>query len=99
MSELGTCCVCEGEMEICNILQLGYKVESETGWGCLQCGLAMEGAVALVCDTCFIAYGNEIEDQIKYLVSDKERIPVPPVENRVTHKHDLSLHPEYTGAD
>ena len=100
MNEFGTCCVCEGEMETCGLIQLDYKVESESGWGCVQCGLPMEGAVAVVCDACFTTHGDEIVDQIKYLMNGKtERIPVPPVENRVTHEHDLSLHPEYTGAD
>lgn len=96
MSEFGTCCVCECEMEECGIVQLDYKVESESGWGCVQCDLAMQGAIAIVCDACFIAYGDEIEDQIKYLMNGKKgRIPVPPVANRVLHEHDLSLHPEY----
>ena len=28
----------------------------------------------------------------------KGRIPVSPVVNRITHEHDLSLHPEHEGA-
>ena len=96
LNEFGTCCVCEGEMEDCGIVQLGYKVKSESGWGCLQCGLAMEGALAIVCADCYGKYGVYIEDQIKYLIDGKKgRIPVPPVDNRIPHKCDLSLHPEY----
>ena len=34
--EYGTCCVCESEMETCGIIQLGYKVESESGWDVLS---------------------------------------------------------------
>lgn len=96
VNEFGTCCVCEmGDMEDCGLVQLGYKMESESGWGCLQCGLPMEGAIAVVCSDCYDKYGEKIEDQIKYLIDGKKgRIPVPPVENRVPHEHDLSLHPE-----
>lgn len=94
--EYGTCCVCESEMETCGIIQLGYKVESESGWGCYQCGLPMEGAIAIVCGDCVDKHAETIEDQIKYLMDGKKgRFPVPPVEKRVTHEHDLSLHPEY----
>lgn len=100
MNEFGTCCACESEMEICGIVQLDYKVESESGWGCVQCGLSTEGAMAIVCGDCYDKYGEDIEDQIKYLMNGKKgRISVPPVENRVTHEHNLSLHPEYEGAD
>lgn len=95
MTEFGTCCVCEGGLEDCGLVQLGYKVESESGWGCLQCGLAMEGAMAIVCKGCYDKFGVQIEDQIKYVMDGKTgRIPVPPVENRIPHKHDLSLHPD-----
>lgn len=69
--EYGTCCVCESEMETCGIIQLGYKVESESGWGCFQCDLPMEGAIAIVCGDCVDKYGENVEDQIKYLMDGK----------------------------
>lgn len=100
MNEFGTCCVCDGELEDCGLVQLGYKVESESGWGCLQCGLAMEGAIAIVCADCYDKYGVHIEDHIKVLMDGKTgRIPVPPVATRIPHKHDLSLHTEYEGEE
>ena len=96
--EYGTCCVCELPMDTAGIVQLNYKVESESGWGCVQCGLSMVGAMAIVCGDCYNKYGENTEGQIKYLMNGKTgRISVPPVENRVTHEHDLSLHPEYEG--
>lgn len=95
--EYGTCCVCESEMQTCGIIQLGYKIKSESGWGCLQCGLAMEGAIAIVCGACIDKYEGNVEDQIKYLMNGKKgRLPVPPAEERIPHEHDLSFHPEYT---
>ena len=95
--DYGTCCVCESEMEICFIIQLDYKVESESGWGCVKCGLSPQGAIALVCSDCVDKFGEGIEDQIKHLMDGKKgRLPVPPVEKRIPHGHDLSLHPKYT---
>jgi len=95
INEYGTCCVCQSDMEMYNIIQLDYKVESESGWGCFKCGLPMQGAVAVVCDGCLDEHGNDIEDQIRFLMDGvKGRIPVPPVADRIPHEHDLSLHPE-----
>lgn len=83
-------------MEECGLIQLDYKVESESGWGCVQCGLPMQGAIAIVCVDCYDKCGGNIEDQIKYLMNGiKGRIPVPPVENRIPHEHNLALHPEF----
>ena len=100
LNEFGTCCVCEGDLVDCGLVALGFKVDSESGWGCHQCGLAMEGAIAIVCKVCYDKYGVHIEDHIKVLMDGgKGRIPVPPVATRIPHKHDLSLHPEYEGAE
>lgn len=102
MNEFGTCCVCEVELHECVFISLDYKVEveSEVGWGCVQCGLAQGGAVAVICLDCLDKYEDDLEDKLKYLMNSKKgRIPVPPVENRVTHEHDFSLHPEHEGAD
>ena len=67
---------------------------SESGWGCVQCGLSAEGAVAIVCDACLERYGaGTIEDRIRFLMDGRERrIPVPLIEGRTLHEHDLSRH-------
>ena len=94
----GSCCVCGNLQDVNNIFQLSYKVgsESESAWGCFGCGLPIEGAVAVVCDACIEKHGlDNIDGHIKFLMDGREgRIPVPPVEKRVPHEHDLSLHPE-----
>ena len=95
--DLGPCCICESTQAVDNLLQLDFKVESETCWGCIQCGLPMEGAVAAVCDTCMETYADDedMEEKIKFLMDTADRrIPMPPVEERVAHVHDLSQHPE-----
>ena len=93
-SEYGCCCICESTTNVNNIVQLDYKVESESGWGCMKCGLAPEGALAIICDTCADESDPNVEDKIKLLMNGIKRIPVPPVEERIPHGHDLSRHPE-----
>ena len=94
--DYGPCCICESKKGVRNIIQLDYKVVSESGWGCVQCELSPEGAVAIVCDSCIEQYGSDnIEDKIIYLMDRMHRrIVVPPAEGRILHKHDLSRHPE-----
>ena len=41
--DYGPCCICESHIDVRNIIQLDYKVKSESGWGCVQCGLPTEG--------------------------------------------------------
>ena len=90
----GACCICEAETaDVQNIIMLDYKTRSESVWGCYVCWLPFEGAVACVCDTCIEKYDN-VEAEIKFLMDSHRRIPVPPVEERVLHQHNLSLHPE-----
>lgn len=95
--DLGPCCICESTKDVDNLLQLDFKVKSESCWGCWQCGLPVEGAVAAVCDACMEKYKDDvdIETKLKFLMDTAERrIPMPPVEERVPHVHDLSKHPE-----
>ena len=96
-NEYGTCCVCEKKIEgVANLIALDYKTNATSGWGCLKCGLPMEGAVAVICDGCFDKVDENGEDKIKFIMNGiEERIPVPPVHDRIPHEHDLSLHPEH----
>ena len=96
-SEYGCCCICESTQNVNNLIQLDYKVESESGWGCVRCGLPAEGAIAIVCDACIDKHGKseDLEDKIKLLMNGIKRIPAPPVSDRVPHEHDLSRHPEF----
>lgn len=92
--ELGSCCVCEGCENVRNIVQLDYKVQSESAWGCVVCGLASEGAVAAVCDGCMEKYAqDDIDPHIRFLMDTaKRRIPVAPESERIPHEHDMQYH-------
>ena len=62
---------------------------SGRGWGCLVCGLDMDGAVAIVCDECF-----EADAEILYAcdgyAKDDGRIPIDNLTD--SHVHDESSH-------
>ena len=94
----GMCCVCEAPNADPNFFQMDYKVPEtvETKWGCLKCGLPIEGAIAVVCDGCLRKHGPDaIDDHIKFLMDGRDRrIPVPPPEERIPHDHDYTKHPE-----
>lgn len=92
---LGTCCICGGAENVVNIIMLPFKAKTPgSGWGCFQCGLPMDGAVAVLCDDCIGKYENGTP--IKYAVDgypfENRRIPVE--ELTEPFKHDLSKHPE-----
>ena len=88
--DYGLCCICEGKLDIVNIVNLPFKVKSESGWGCVVCDLPMEGAVSLLCSICIEDF--VIED-IKFLTYGKTgRIPLPHEYERVIHEHDMSKH-------
>ena len=92
--DYGACCICESEgADVRNLIQLDYKVKSESGCGCRRCGLAAEGAVAVVCDGCM---EPELDTHaIRFLMDGRQnRMPVQPVYDRIPHEHNLLLHPE-----
>lgn len=91
--DYGPCCICESETDVRNLIQLDYKVKSESGWGCVQCGLFPEGAVAIICDTCLEKYSDKIEESIRFLMDGRERrIPVISEIDRIPHEHDMRYH-------
>ena len=51
---LGTCCACgRATLTVRNVYALPFKAPVPgTGWGCVECGLPMDGAQAVVCDEC-----------------------------------------------
>lgn len=92
----GPCCICGKEDEtVRNIAFLSKKAPVPgTGWGCVQCDLPPDGAVAIVCDEC--NDGTHTADEIKHAVdgflTEKKRIPVIDLEG--SHEHDVRKHPE-----
>jgi hypothetical protein len=55
--KLGTCCMCETEAGVTNIIMLSRRAPMRGhGWGCVVCDLPMDGAYAVLCDKCLTAY-------------------------------------------
>ncbi len=51
--DLGPCCICEKTQGVRNIIMLSRRgVVSGHGWGCAQCDLPADGALAVLCDEC-----------------------------------------------
>jgi hypothetical protein len=84
------CCACETkEGDIKNIVMLNQKLPGGgKGWGCLQCGLPLEGAIAALCNPC-IDLGRPIKFAVVSLDSE-ERIPVEQLGG--VHEHDMTKH-------
>jgi hypothetical protein len=95
---LGSCCVCGGERHVRNVIMLGSKAPvAGRGWGCLQCGLPADGAMAVVCDGCM---GDDAPDVVvgrlrwacRGYPAEDGRVPVGELTG--SHEHDMSRHPE-----
>jgi hypothetical protein len=54
---LGACCACEkNRPDVRNIVMIAKKgVIAGHGWGCVVCGLPLDGASYVLCDACFEA--------------------------------------------
>jgi hypothetical protein len=97
--DLGPCCHCQKTgPTVRNVVMLAQRAPVPgTGWGCFQCGLPLDGAVAVLCDECleaslpmlFVCVGRPGEGK---------RMPIEGLTNEV-FDHDLSRHPEETNAD
>lgn len=91
MPDLGQCCCCGGIENVRNVLMLHLKAKTPGAgcWGCFQCGLPNEGAVAVVCDRCL----NE-RREILYAVDGEARLNkrVPLSELTEPFEHDMNKH-------
>lgn len=88
--QLGPCCVCETTVNVRNILSLHTKAPIPGhGWGCVQCGLDADGALAVVCDAC-------LELPLKFACrgypGKEGRIPIEDLTGEM--EHDYVQHPE-----
>lgn len=102
MIPLGPCCVCERRGGVRNVLQLEFKSPSPgKGWGCLQCGLPADGAIAVVCDQCLgrmasTPNGDDRRLALKFVCAGfpgiDGRVPFETVKNGPKHTHDLAKH-------
>jgi hypothetical protein len=95
----GSCCACEGTVAVRNAVLLEKKTPVPgTGWGCFQCNLSRDGAVAMVCDSCIERnQAGEIKFACSSNATDPGRIPISELSG--DHLHDMSLHPESPGLE
>ena len=75
------------------ILMLPLKAMVEGhGWGCLVCGLASDGAVAVLCDACMQADRQPTFACCGY-PGTEGRVPI--AELTRPHDHDMTKHPKW----
>jgi len=97
---LGPCCICrQSGPSVRNIIALDRRGPTPgKGWGCLVCGLPMDGATAVLCDACLDRYRAglvEILDACTGYPADDGRTPVADLPAGEFH-HDMRAHPEGT---
>lgn len=100
--DLGTCCACgrepTGENPVRTIVVLDYKMPQGfgSGWGCFQCGLAAEGASAMICDDCAALIASD-KAEVRWIatgVTNKRGRLAVDAFPHLPHVHDMTRHPE-----
>ncbi len=96
--DLGPCCCCETDENVHNIIMLKKKAPiAGKGWGCIQCGLPMDGATVVLCDFCFWTYRARGEDILKYVCrgypASDGRVAIQTLSDE-PFDHDLTKHPD-----
>jgi len=89
--DLGTCCACEKTGEsVRNLVMLPELAPvAGTGWGCAVCGLAADGAMAVMCDACLASHA-EIRFAMSGYATDRLRIERKLLEG--VHEHNQEHH-------
>lgn len=91
--DLGQCCACRTTENVRNIIAIPKRAPIPgTGWGCLQCDLDMNGAVAVLCDDCLQGEAKILEVCFGY-PKENSRVSID-VLSDVTFDHDPTRHPE-----
>lgn len=92
---LGSCCACRlFKPDVRNVLCLGFKAPlAGTGWGCVQCGLALDGAVAVVCDDC-LEMAAPLQEICHGFPAERQRAAYAGYAGGERHSHRLERHPE-----
>ena len=95
---LGPCCECGGGANVRNVVMIPQRAPKPgTGWGCVQCDLPPDGAVAVLCDKCLVALGYCKEARPLRVCAgwpaDGKRMAYSDLATE-RFDHDLSKHPE-----
>jgi len=98
--EMGTCCICGGTSNVNNVFMLNKLCPTPGhGWGCVQCDLAGDGALAVVCEPCYHEHAEKVMDALEWACTGypatEGRTPIGELTGN--HEHDLTKHPEVTG--
>ena len=101
MPDLGPCCICDGPGAVAMMMLNIRSQIPGRGWGCVQCGLPLDGAVAVLCDPCFDRYQRGETGLVNccagYPATDG-RVLIDSLD-QTPFDHDASRHPEMQGAD
>jgi len=93
-TKLGSCCACGSTWRVRNVMLLPFKAPiAGQGWGCAVCHLAMDGAVAVLCDGCFLNNRAARFVCAGYPKAD-QRVPIEDITVGAAHAHDHTKHPE-----
>ncbi len=93
--QLGACCACRlFKPDVRNVVCLSFKAPvAGTGWGCVQCGLALDGAVAVICDDC-LEMAAPLQELCHSFPADRQRAAYTTYAGGERHHHRLERHPE-----
>lgn len=96
--DLGPCCNCGSTGDfVRNILMMKFTApESGKGWGCFQCDLPNDGAVAVLCDGCLEQISRDQVQIPQVCIGEPgngKRVAVTDYEHE-PFDHNLRLHPE-----
>lgn len=87
------CCACGQSKTALNLITLHQKAPTPgKGWGCAQCHLPSDGAIAAICDGCLRARAP-LRFVFDGYVLDGKVIPIEELPN-IPHNHNEALHPE-----
>ncbi len=90
--ELGPCCCCgRASRDVRNIVMLARMAPVPgSGWGCVVCGLPLDGAVYVCCDECLTSQVPPRE-VVRGHATSRDRAPIDSLAPG-HFDHDLSRH-------
>ena len=93
--DLGPCCACgKSGPDVRNVVMLSRRGPTPgKGWGCVVCGLPLDGAIAVLCDGCLEAQAEIRFVCIGYPAEDG-RLPIEELPFEF-FDHQREFHEEY----
>ncbi len=97
----GTCCQCGKEGPLLGVVMLHQKHPAPgKGWGCVACGLAPDGAIAVLCEKCadgFTGDASGLKEACAGTPDNPRRVPYSSLTGE--HRHNRAFHPEMAPDD